>query len=65
MIPGSDYVPAHQEKLMENPVAYIALLRKQNVLHCVWHLELQAEIAKLKAENRNLRHAAADGIDVN
>lgn len=65
MIPGFDYVPAHQDRLMENPRAYIALLRKQNMLHCVWHLELQEEISRLRAENRNLRHAAADGIDVN
>lgn len=60
-----DYVQEHQEKLMKDPERYIALLRRQNVLHCVWHVELQQEIARLKSENSNLRSANADAIDVN
>jgi hypothetical protein len=46
---SGDYVEAHRAKLMENPERYIALLRKQNVLHCVWHVELQERIAALEA----------------
>lgn len=44
-----DYVEEHRAKLMADPERYVALLRQQNVLHCVWHLELQQRIAKLEA----------------
>lgn len=40
---------------MADPVRYITLLRKQNVLHCVWHLELQQKIAELEARIEELR----------
>jgi hypothetical protein len=44
-----EYVAAHHAKLMEDPERYVALLRRQNVLHCVWHLELQQRVAVLEA----------------
>lgn len=49
------YVVSQREKLMRNPEHYIALLRRQNQLHCVWHVELQERIAALEAENAQLR----------
>jgi len=54
MLPG-DYVEAHRAKLMANPERYIALLRKQNVLHCVWHVELQERIAFLEAALQRIK----------
>jgi predicted nuclease with TOPRIM domain len=45
----------YREKLMRNPENYVALLRRQNQLHCVWHLELQDKITALEAENAQLR----------
>lgn len=33
---------------MANPVRYVELLRRQNVLHCIWHEELQQRITKLE-----------------
>lgn len=47
----------HEAKLMEDPKRYVALLRRQNMLHCVWHVELQQRIAELEAENEQLRKA--------
>lgn len=35
------YSEAYREKLMKDPERYIELLRRQNQLHCVWHVELQ------------------------
>lgn len=54
------YVESQREKLMRNPEHYIALLRRQNQLHCVWHVELQARISALEAENAQLR----EGLNV-
>lgn len=49
------YIQGQREKLMRNPERYIALLRSQNQLHCVWHVELQERIAALETENAQLR----------
>jgi hypothetical protein len=54
-VPDYDYVQEHRDKLMADPERYIVLLRKMNVLHCVWHVELQQRIAELEAELELLR----------
>lgn len=54
MLP-EDYVKEHRDKLMANPERYIALLRKMNVLHCVWHTELQERIEFLEAALRRIK----------
>lgn len=50
-----DDLDRYRDKLMEDPAHYVALLRRQNQLHCVWHIELQQRIEKLEAENFQLR----------
>jgi hypothetical protein len=47
----------YREKLMRDPAKYAVLLRRQNALHSVWHLELQEKIAEA---DRLLRAAYAD-----
>lgn len=54
MLPG-DYVKEHRDKLMANPERYIALLRRMNVLHSVWHVELQERIEFLETALRLIK----------
>lgn len=41
---ANPYVESHRERLMRDPERYIELLRKMNVQHQIWHLELQTKL---------------------